>query len=132
MSRIGRLAAPRWRRRGLVAVKGTHTLIWFSVEASLAYLLHAGFANRSDRRAAVAGAVVAAESLIFLGNGARCPLTGLAESLGAERGSVTDIYLPRWLARSLPAIHVPLVALAGVLHARNILKRRAPSSPAPH
>ncbi|MDY7102088.1 MAG: hypothetical protein S0880_12950 [Actinomycetota bacterium] len=103
-----------------MAVKAAHTAIWWVVEAAMAYLLWSGLARRSDRRAATAAAVVAAETAVFLGNGARCPLTGLAESLGAERGSVTDIYLPRWFAHWLPVIHVPLVAAAVWLHARNL------------
>lgn len=61
------------------------------------YLLYAGFARRTDRRAAIAAAVV-----------------------GGENGSVTDIYLPGWLARNLPAIHVPLIVLAVYLHERNL------------
>jgi hypothetical protein len=58
------------------------------------------------------------ETLVFAGNGFRCPLTQVAERLGAERGSVTDIYLPRWFARNLPAIYVPLIGLAGFHQAR--------------
>jgi hypothetical protein len=108
----------------LRAVKAIHTLAWFSIEACMVYVLYAGFARRSDRRAGIAAGVVAAESLIFAGNGFRCPLTQIAERLGAERGSVTDIYLPRWFARNLPAIHVPLIGLAGFLHARNLRTRR--------
>ena len=64
--------------------------------------------------------MVASESLVFAANGFRCPLTQVAERVGAERGSVTDIYLPRWFARNLPAIHVPLIFLAAYLHARNL------------
>jgi Polyketide cyclase / dehydrase and lipid transport len=108
----------------LQAVKAIHTLAWFSIEACMGYVLYAGFARRSDRRAGIAAGVVATESLIFAGNGFRCPLTQVAERLGAERGSVTDIYLPRWFARNLPALHVPLISLAGYLHARNIRARR--------
>ena len=58
-----------------------------------------------------------------MANGARCPLTSLAESLGADDGSVTDIYLPGWLARILPMIHVPLVLAALWLHWRNLSGR---------
>ena len=64
------------------------------------------------------------ETSVFLGNGARCPLTGAAEALGAGHGSVTDLFLPRWLARNLPAIHVPLLFLAAYLHARNLRSLR--------
>jgi hypothetical protein len=74
----------------LSAVKGVHTAAWFSIESCVLYVLYAGFARRSDRWAAVAAGVVAGESLIFAANGFRCPLTGLAERLGADRGSVTD------------------------------------------
>jgi hypothetical protein len=110
-------------RSALVALKAVHTLIWFSVEASMMYVLYKGVRGQSDRRAAIAGAIVAGETAVFLANGARCPLTGLAEALGAERGSVTDLYLPKWLAHNLPVIHVPLVAAAVFLHVRNIRRR---------
>ena len=115
---------PHGSEAALRAVKTIHTLAWFSIEACMAYVLYAGLIRRSDRRAGIAAAVVAAESLIFAGNRFRCPLTQLAERLGAGRGSVTDIYLPRWFARNLPAIHVPLIGLAGFLHARNLRTRR--------
>jgi hypothetical protein len=90
----------------------------------MTYLLVEGFAGRSGRREAAAGGVVAGESLIFAACGFRCPLTLLARRLGAENGSVTGIYLPAWLARSLPAVHVPLIVLAAFLHGAN-LRRRA-------
>jgi hypothetical protein len=97
-----------------------HTLAWFSIESCMVYVLWAGFRSQSDRRAAIAAGVVGSETLIFAANGFRCPLTQVAERVGAERGSVTDIYLPRWFARNLPAIHVPLILLAGYLHRRNL------------
>jgi hypothetical protein len=86
----------------------------------MVYLVYAGFAKRSDRRAALAAAVVGGESVLFAANGFRCPLTDVAESLGADDGSVTDIFLPRWFAHSLPAIHVPLILLTAYLHGRNL------------
>jgi hypothetical protein len=112
-------------RPALVALKAVHTAIWFSVEASMMYVLYKGARGQSDRRAAIGGAIVAGETVVFLANGARCPLTGLAELLGADSGSVTDLYLPKWLAHNLPVIHVPLVLLAVYLHARNIRRRRS-------
>ena len=113
--------APSAHRRGALAmVKLVHTLAWFSIESCMVYVLWAGFRRHSDRRAAIAAGVVGGESLIFAANGFRCPLTQLAERVGAEHGSVTDIYLPRWFARNLPAIHVPLIVFAGYLHQRNL------------
>jgi len=89
----------------------------------MAYVLWAGFVRRTDRRVAIAAAAVAGEIVIFAANRFRCPLTELAEHVGAERGTVTDIYLPRWFAHNLPAIHVPLILLAGYLHRRNLRTR---------
>jgi hypothetical protein len=106
----------------LTAIKVTHTLVWFSIESCMAYVLWAGFTRRTDRPVAIAGGVVAGESLIFAANGFRCPLTDVAEHIGDEPGAVVDIYLPRWLAHNLPAIHVPLILLAGYLHGRNRLR----------
>jgi len=102
----------------LAVIRGVHTAAWFVIESCVGYLLWAGATGRSDRRAAVAAAVVTGECLVFAGNGFRCPLTALAEAAGAESGSVTDIYLPRWFAHRLPAIHVPLLVLIAVLHRR--------------
>jgi hypothetical protein len=114
---------PSWRRPALVSVKAVHSLIYFSIEFCMGYLIYAGMKGHENRRTGIAAGVVAAESLIFVGNRCRCPLTGLAEDLGATHGSVTDIYLPRWLASNLVPIHVPLLALALYLHTRNFLRQ---------
>jgi len=118
----------RRSKLAVVGIKAVHTLAWFSVESGMIYLLYTGLMKRSDRRAAIAAAVVGAESLIFAANGFRCPLTTLAEQFGAERGSVTDIYLPGWFAHNLPAIHVPLLVLAAFLHVKNFEANSASSS----
>ena len=115
---------PRHPEAVVVAIKAFHTLAWFSIELCMIYLLYAGFTKRSDRSVVVATVVVGGESLIFAANGFHCPLTKLAESFGAENGSVTDIYLPGWFAHYLPAIHVPLIVLAVFLHGRHLLQQR--------
>jgi hypothetical protein len=108
-------------------IKVIHTLAWFTIEVSMVRVLYDGLVGRSDRRTAIAAGIVAGESLVFMANGRRCPLTDLAERLGAGRGSVTDIYPPGWFAHNLPAIHVPLIALAGYLHGRK-LRRQHPNA----
>ena len=119
----------RRSKLAVVGIKAVHTLAWFSVESGMIYLLYTGLRKRSDRRAAIAAAVVGAESLIFAANGFRCPLSTLAEQFGAERGSVTDIYLPGWFAHNLPAIHVPLLVLAAFLHVKNFEAGRLDAAP---
>ena len=49
----------------MMAVKVIHTLVWLSIESCMAYLLYSGLTRRSDRRAAIAGAVVVAECVVF-------------------------------------------------------------------
>jgi hypothetical protein len=120
---VDRLLLPSWKKSALISVKVVHSLIYFSIEFCMGYLIYAGLKGREDRRTAITAGVVVGESLIFLGNRCRCPLTGLAENLGAGSGSVTDIYLPDFLASNLPLIHVPLLALALYLHIRNFLRR---------
>jgi hypothetical protein len=88
------------------------------------YVLYAGLRGRTDRRADIADAIVAGEVLVFAGNRFRYPLTELAERYGAQSGSVTHIYLPKWFAHNMPAIHTPLLVLMTYLHARNLRRRR--------
>jgi hypothetical protein len=102
----------------VVAVKAVHSLVFFVVEWCVGAVLWDGVRGRTDRRTALAAVIVAAESLVFVGNGFRCPLTSIAERHGAVRGGVSDIYLPRWLAAKLPGVHVPLIAWAVWLHRR--------------
>lgn len=113
-----RRVPPPVRPRRLAAIRAVHTAAWAAIEACVGYLLWSGLRGRSDRRAAAAAAVVAGECLVFAADGFRCPLTGLAERAGAAGGSVTDIWLPRWFAANLPAIHLPLLVLVGWLHRR--------------
>lgn len=113
------------RPAAVTAIKAVHTLAWLSIESCFVFVLCAGFAGRTDKRVGIAAAVVAGESLVFAGNGFRCPLTGLAKRYGAESGSVTDIYLPDWFAHNIPAIHAPLLVLMSYLHARNHRRAQA-------
>jgi hypothetical protein len=115
-----RLVPPPIDARRLAVIRGLHTAAWFSIETCVGYLLWSGATGRTDRRAALAAAVVAGECLVFVADGFRCPMTDLAEAAGAQSGSVTDIYLPAWFARNLPVIHLPLLVLIGWLHGRNL------------
>ena len=106
----------------LFVVKAVHSIAFFIIQSAIVYLLYKGVRRESDVRAGVAAAIAASESVIYAANGFRCPLTGVAERLGAERGSITDIFLPMWLASNVARIYVPLFALGLGLHARNILR----------
>ena len=108
------------RHIAVVGIKAIHSLIFLVLQTSIFYLVYKGLRGETDRKSAVVTTVVGAECLIYAGNGFRCPLTGLAENLGAESGSVTDIFLPKWLAANVARIYTPLFALALFLHGRNL------------
>jgi hypothetical protein len=103
---------------------------------AIAWLVATGAQGRRDRSTAVAAVLVATEIGVYVANDRVCPLTPLAERYGARRGSVSDIWLPDVLARTLPWWSGALVALAVVLHVRGWLGdgrsgRAATVSPAP-
>jgi hypothetical protein len=66
-------------------IKLVHSFIFWILSLCVAYALFSGVANRI-------------ESVVLVVSGWTCPLTILAERRGAVQGSVTDIFLPSWLA----------------------------------
>jgi hypothetical protein len=114
------------RPLALFAVKAVHSLAFWVIQSAIFYLIYKGVRGETDRQAGIAAAIATGETLIYAANGFRCPMTKWAEDLGAERGSVTDIFLPKWLAANIANIYGPLFALGLFLHVRNIrLRRRA-------
>ena len=115
------------RRRhpiAVAAVKTVHTAIFLLELASIAWLAVSGLVGRRDRTVAVATGAVGVEIAVFLANDGICPLTPLAERLGATRGSVSDIFLPDGVARTIPIWSTALLAVAALLHARSVLRDR--------
>jgi MFS superfamily sulfate permease-like transporter len=111
------LAGVGWRRLAVVAIKLLHTAAFAVISTSILYVFARGVCGRPTRWTRPAVAIVLAEMVVFAGNRWRCPLTGLAESLGAESGRVTDIFLPRWFADRIPELYTPpfIVGLLGLL-----------------
>lgn len=108
----------------LVAIKAVHSAIFLVMLSAIGWLLATGLTGRRDRSVAAAGALVAAESVVFLANRGKCPLTPLAEQYGAQRGGVSDIFLPDAVARTIPIWSTSAVAVAAALH----LLRRIPTT----
>ena len=114
--------SPERRRELIAAVKVVHSLAFLVIQSSIGYLLVSGVRRRTDRRAGIALGIAVSECAIYAGNGFRCPLTGVVEALGDEHGAVTDIFLPRWLARNIANIYTPMLLFGLALHARNIIR----------
>lgn len=108
--------------RPLLLVRTVHSAIFLVELGAILWLVASGLLGRRDRTVAVAGALVAAEAAVFVANSGVCPLTPLAERLGAGRGSVSDIFLPRRVAETIPQWSSALVGIAIVLHVRGLLR----------
>ena len=116
--------APRRHPVAVAAVKTLHTAIFLLELASIAWLAFTGLVGRRDRSVAIATGAVGFEIAVFLANDGVCPLTPLAERLGATRGSVSDIFLPDAVARTIPVWSTALLVVAALLHARSALRDR--------
>jgi hypothetical protein len=73
--------------------------------------------------------MVVAETALYVSNNQVCPLTPLAEELGAARGSVVDIFLPSWAARRIPLVAGTAALLALVLNIRAVRSRATKPEP---
>ncbi len=107
----------------VVVVKFIHSAIFVAELSAILWLVLTGLVGRRDRTVVMAASAVALEAVVFCGNGRTCPLTPLAERLGATRGSVSDIFLPDAVARTIPIWSTALVILATLLHVRSALTR---------
>lgn len=106
------------RRLAVAVIKTVHTAIFLVELASIGWLVISGLLGRRDRTVSLAAGAVAAEAAVFCGNDRVCPLTPLTERLGAQRGAVSDIFLPDVVARTIPIWSSALIGLAALLHAR--------------
>jgi hypothetical protein len=79
-------------------IKLVHTLVFWLLSGCVLYVLFSGVADRVTPWTWLAVGAVVVESVVLAVSGWVCPLTLLAERLGARRGSVADIFLPEWFA----------------------------------
>lgn len=109
------------RQVALAGVKSIHTAAFLVISAAIAVVAFDGLRGRPSGRTGVAASIALTECVVFAANGFVCPLTPLAERLGARRGSVTDIFLPDIVARNLTPVATPILAVGLVA---NILALR--------
>ena len=114
---LARAIPVRRRRAALVGIKAFHSAAFFSIAGLIVFYAWDGVTGRGSRRATMAGLVAIGESAVYGSNNLVCPLTPLAEELGAARGSVTDIYLPEWLSRRVPLFGGTTLLIGLGLHA---------------
>jgi hypothetical protein len=101
----------------LAVVRGVHTVIYLVMVTSIAVLLYAGATGYDGLWLLVSLGLLAVETVVFVGNGMKCPLTAVAVRYGAETGYAFDTFLPERATRytfrffgSLMALGLMLVA----------------------
>jgi len=92
----------------IVVLKLVHSAIFLVNSASVLHIFWVGVSDRRSRWTGLALTAALTESLVFVANRGRCPLTAMVEQLGAESGRVSDIFLPRWFADRIPVIFGPV------------------------
>ncbi len=99
----------------LFFIKLIHTIIFFFMVSCLIYVLYCGLTKTYNWALLLAISAILINALSLLLNHGRCPLTTLAEKHGAEKGSVTDIFLPAWIARNVFRVSTVLFSTELVL-----------------
>jgi len=119
------IVRPEWRTSALTTIRAIHTAIFAAIGGAIVLVVWDGLRQSPRRRTVVAGGMVLVESAIYASNNQVCPLTPLAEQLGARRGSVADIYLPDWFSTRIPIIGGSSMLLGLALNAWAGLRQRS-------
>lgn len=103
-------------------IKVIHTIVFWVLSLCVVYALFSGLTDRLTPWTWVAVGLLLLESVVLVAAGWTCPLTLLAERQGALRGSVADIFLPKWLADRIFPICGTAYGVALVLIAWRLLR----------
>lgn len=115
---------PALRGPTLNTIKAIHTVLFASIAAAIVLFVLDGIRGRPGRRTAAMLGIALLESGVYVSNNQVCPLTPLAEELGADSGSVVDIFLPDAAARRIPLVSTTALILGIALNARAVLRGR--------
>ena len=102
---------PDRRVAALHVIKAIHTAAFAIIGGAILSFTWDGMRRRRDRRTGIAFAIAISESIVYASNNQVCPLTPLAEQLGADSGSITDLYLPRCVSVRVPLVGVALLSV---------------------
>jgi hypothetical protein len=109
-----------YRSIALVVLKTVHTIGFLVIGSCLLDVFVSGLRGRPGLRTLASATVVTGEVAVYFANDGVCPLTPMAERMGAGRGSVSDIFLPRFVARHLPVLSSFLLGAGVALNLRAV------------
>ncbi|WP_210190227.1 hypothetical protein [Bradyrhizobium sp. NAS96.2] len=102
---------PYFQARPLTAVRTVHTAIYLVMTIATGYILYAAIAGWRGQLVWIAPPLLGVESVVFIGNGLKCPLTAIAVRYGAGKGPLFDSFLPERITRHTLEVFVPLILL---------------------
>jgi hypothetical protein len=111
----------------ILQVKVVHTVVFAVLSACVLYALYSAVFGHLTPWTWLAVALVLVESIVLVAFGWTCPLTLLAERLGAGHGAVADIFLPKWLADRIFPVCGTTFAVACLLLVLRLLKVLGPA-----
>jgi hypothetical protein len=85
-------------------IKAVHTAAFALIASCILVFARDGIVRRPGHRAFVTSGIAFSEALVYASNNQVCPLTPLAEELGAESGTVSDLFLPGPVSRRIPVL----------------------------
>jgi hypothetical protein len=100
--------------RKLILARLLHTIIYVVMASAVVAVLVSGLTGASGPWLWLALALLLVETLVFVANGLRCPLTAVVDRYSAGRSAVSDTFFPERLTRHTLSVFGPLIAL-GVL-----------------
>ncbi len=103
----------------LAWVRSVHTAIYIVMASSVLFIDYCGITRHRGFLLAAALALVSLESIVFLGNGMKCPLTRLARKYGAVSGYAFDTLFPEKCTRHTFRVFGGLLVVGIVLLAIN-------------
>ena len=85
------------------------------MSSCLIYILYAGVTKTYNWILLVAIGAILVEGIVLLFNHRQCPFTNLAKQYGDEKGTITDMFCPKWFVPHVFRFSTVLVVIGLVL-----------------
>lgn len=105
-------------------IKLVHTIIYLVMVVGIFYILYAGITKTYDIWLYISLGLLVVETVVYYGNGQKCPFTDLAKKYGDEKGYVGDIFLPKKVADNTFYVFGGLFLLGIIILVLNYLNIR--------
>jgi len=103
------------RANKLFLTKLVHTIIFISMSLALVYIFYGGITRTYNWVLFSAIGAILVEGAVLIFNRFQCPLANLARKYGDKKGSVTDMFYPKWFVPHVFRVSTVLFVIGLVL-----------------